>query len=62
MLAAGVENKPVLFHCILVNPISIIRQHGPLVINQGWTMVAAAAVSLVAAAGGAWLLFCWCMV
>ena len=37
MLAAGVDNKPVLFHCILVNPISIIRQHGPLVKNQRWT-------------------------
>ena len=37
MLAAGVDNKPVLFHCILVNPKSIIRQHGPLVKNQRWT-------------------------
>ena len=36
MLAAGVDNKPVLFHCILVNPISIIRQPGPLVKNQRW--------------------------
>ena len=62
MLAAGVGNKPVLVHFILGNPISIIRQHGPLLINQGWVMVAAAAGACVAAAGGAWLLFCWCMV
>ena len=37
MLAVGVDNKPVLFYFILVNPKSNNRQPGPLVSNQRWT-------------------------